>query len=89
MARPAPVSLCCLNPSSPVLQIREIQTSNAWLCDYELHQRPGTACKPNETSGREGVQVGRSQRKTGSARNGEREKDREAMLLEEMRQRES
>lgn len=34
------------------------------------------------------MQVGRSQRKTGSARNGEREKDREAMLLEEMRQRE-
>lgn len=24
----------------PVLQIREIQTSNERLCDYELHQRP-------------------------------------------------
>lgn len=37
---------------------------------------PGAACKPNETSGREAVQVGRSQRKMGSAKRRRRERQR-------------
>lgn len=37
---------------------------------------PGAACKPNETSGKDAVQVGRSQRKTGSAKRRRRERQR-------------
>lgn len=85
MARPAPVSLCCFAPSFPVLQIREIQTR---LCDYKLHQRPGCSVQTRRDKWERGSTSGKKSKKDGKRGKGEGEKDREAMLLEEMRQRE-
>lgn len=87
-----PLSLPLPPPTHPVLQIREIQTSNERLCDYELHQHPALRAKPDKTSGKKGErsEEGRkgrkeckweeSQRKTrsrGRRRNIEEEQERE------------
>lgn len=62
------------HPTHPVLQIREIQTSNERLCDYELHQRPARRAKPDETSGKKGEW--REGRKEGRSASGKKVKER-------------